>query len=478
MANIIYDRTDDYSSIPGIPYEDRFKFVRVFMTDTVPSVQDLENILVHGNSETLVTPWSLDVVRGFRDYMPTTFNKVIESMPQELVEANFGLQKDWKPEQERILLQLQSELDAKSATIDAALIHNRKDYGGIINKVHLINRIYNIGKLHGHFADRSAEYPFLFGGEFHDPATWDSTLISVKKMFIDFILEVPLGKRWYGMKVRTCEASSYDLKERFVYVDWLKEKLGDDLVGVLLYGSAARTDDPKGYSDFDNWVRVKDVAKAQRILSGTCPAVFEGKVISLSNGEHPEGAKHLGIHLFPDSDDYMLRFVRFLHDSREFLKHTQVLYGEMPFIKVKQDEVIERGVSQAYIKLKTIAGALNWAYTIPDKMMGKQALFEFVVKNVRFFLQHALNAVEGPQLRTKAELNERLAERGLHIPEYRCDPVHIKHSILYAMHSVLRLQSEFLHSSRKANFLFLNEKKDYSWDDPTIDSFVGMRDLP
>ena len=468
MVNVIYDRLGDHIKIPGIPYESRYDKVQVFLTDGVPRVEDLENILSKGNDKILVTPWSLDVVRGFRDYVPTTFSMVTKEMNESLIESYFGLSKDWKPEEERVLLQLQSELDAKSATIDAAMIHNRKDYGGLLNKVHLVNRIYNIGRLYGHLQDRGKEYPFLFGGDFENPAKWDEILIGIKKMFIEYFEEVPLGERMYEMRTRRQEVSNKELREKYVYLEWLKEKLGDDLKGVLLYGSAARTDDPKGYSDFDNWVRVRDVAKAQRMLAGTCPAVLEGKVVELRNGEHPEVAKHLGIHFFPESDNYMLRFIRFLHDSREFLKHTKVLYGEMPFIKVRQDEVIDRGISQAYIKLKTIAGALNWAYTYPEKMMGKPALFEFIVKNVRFFLQHSLNAIEEPKLRTKAELNERLTQRGLYIPEYRDDAQYMKEAVLFSMYSVLTLQSEFVNSKRTPNFKFLGERKDYEWDDSKI----------
>ncbi len=470
LANIIYQKIGDNIRIPNIPYDSLYEFVKVFFTSDVPTVSDLEQILSEGTDQILVAPWSVDVVRGFKDYVPTTFSMVTKDMPPDLIAAYFGPAVEKKSQRDRVLLQLQSELDAKSATIDAAIIHNRKDYGGIINKTHLVNRVYNIGRLHEDLTDRTKSYPFLFGGNFENPQNWDEILIGIKKLFIDYVTEVSLGERWYELRVRTPEVSRKDLQEKYVYLDWFKEKLGDDLLGVLLYGSAARTDDPKGYSDFDNWVRVKDVPKAQRILANTSPAVLDGKVVELRNGEHPDGAKHLGIHLFPQDDNYMLRFIRFLHDSREFLKHTKVLYGEMPFIKVRQDEVIERGVSHAYIKLKTIAGALNWAYTYPDKMMGRPALFEFIVKNVRFFFQHALNAVEGPQLRTKAELNERLADRGLHIPEYREDVSYIRKSVLYAMYSVLTLQSEFLKSNRQPNFNFLTERRDYAWDDPMIDS--------
>ena len=289
---------------------------------------------------------------------------------------------------------------------------------------------------------------------------------------MEYMLEVPKGNRWYAEKYRTPEVGAQELEKRFYYIEWLKEKLGDNLVGVLLYGSAARTEDPKAHSDFDNWVRVRDVQAAQRLLQNTCPVVYEGKVISCTGEKHPEGSHHLGIHLFPESEDYLLRFIRFLHDSREFLLHTKVLHGEFPFINVRQDEVIERGISQAYIKLKTLAGAANWAYTFPEKLIDKQALFEFVVKNVRFFWQHALNALEGPKLRTKQDLTERLQERGIFIPEFKSDAGYIRQSVVQALHDVLVLQEEFYASGHRPNLDFLKEKREYTWDDALIDDWV------
>ncbi len=477
MANIIYQNRAPNNRIEGLPYPNRFEYVRPVIFDSVPSVDDLKRILSDTTeNSTLVAPWSLDVVKGFRDYVPTTFKMVTQGMDKSQFTELFGLPSEWIPEPERVLLQLQSEFDAKSATLDAAATHNRKDLDTIVNKAHLVNRLYLIGRIYNHVEER--EYPMLFG-DLTKEDTWNDVLLSMKETFIDYFLQVPLGKRKYDVRIRTAEqeVTPEELQERYVYIDWLKQKLGDDLLGVLLYGSAARATDPSQYSDFDNWVRVKDLTKAHKILRGTCPAVLNGKVVELSNGEHPEGAKHLGIHLFPENQEYLLRFVRFLHDSREFLEHTKVVYGEFPFIKVKQDEIIERGISHAYIKLKTIAGALNWAYTFPEKMLGKPPLFEFIVKNVRFFHQHALNAVEGPNFRSKQVLNQRLAEKGLHIPDYIDVLNYIKESMLHAMYSVLTLQSDFLNTGRRPNLKFLNDDKKYDWGSPEIDEWQIMGDL-
>ena len=478
MVKILFEDKGRNYQVPGLPYEENFKYVRPLILDDVPSVEDLEYLLKTSDKDTLTNPWSMPVILGFRDYIPTTFKRVSRNMPADLFSQYFDLAENWVPEPDRVLLQLQTEIEAKAATIDAAIIHHKRELGTVVNKAHVLNRLYMIGQLYGHIKER--EYPFLFG-DLTNESTWDSALSEMKQQFIEYMLEIPVGKRVYPQKIRKVDVSKKSLEQKYIYVDWLKEKLGDNLVGVLLYGSAARTDDPELYSDFDNWVRVRDVKKAHEVLRGTRPAVLENRVVpyvqKYEDKKKENTPKPIGIHIFPESEEYLLRHIRFLHDSREFLLHTKVLYGEFPFLKIKQDEVIERGISQAYTKLKTIAGSLNWAYSSPDKINGKPHLFEFIVKNVRFFLQHSLNAMEGPRLRDKEELNDLLAQRGLAIPSYQDNLPHIQRSLLYAMVSVLTLQKEFINSGRKPQLDFLVDDKKYEWSSPEIDEWKVMGDL-
>jgi hypothetical protein len=110
-------------------------------------------------------------------------------------------------------------------------------------------------------------------------------------------------------------------------------------------------------------------------------------------------------------------------------------------------------------------------------MLGKPPLFEFIVKNVRFFYQHSLNAVEGPDFRSKQMLDERLAKKGLAIPKYKDDLDYIKECMLHAMYSVLTLQSDFLNTGRKPNLKFLTDDQKYDWSSPEIDEWKVMGDL-
>lgn len=476
MARIIFETIGRNYQVPGLPYEETFNYVRPVVFDEIPSFDEIKSLLENSNKDVLSNPWCVSVVKGFRDYIPTTFRRITQGMPREMLEEYFQLGDDWVPESDRVLLQLQTEIDSKSATIDAAIINSRRDLGTVVNKAHVANRLYMIGRLYNHLQER--EYPLLFGG-LEDPSRWDEALSLIKMTFIEYMLEVPVGKRKYPVRTRTQEVSDKELRTRYPYVEWLKQKLGDDLEGVLLYGSAARTDNPEEYSDFDNWVRVRDVRRAHQALRATKPFLVDDKVVEMTgkpdNGI-PVEAKHIGIHLMPELEEYMIRHIRFLHDSREFLKHTKVLYGEFPFPKIRQDEVIERGISQAYVKLKTISGSLNWAYSAPEKILGKPNLFEYIVKNVRFFQQHSLNALEEPKFRDKKELDRILAEKGMEIPKYKPDLQYIKDSLIISMINVLKLQKELIDSGRKPNLRFMIDEKKYEWSSKEIDDWGAYDD--
>lgn len=453
MAEILHETVGRNYQVPGLPYEDSLRYMRPVLLDDVPSADEVRALLARGDHETLVNPLSIFVVRGFRDYVPTTFKRATAGMEQTLVEGLFGEDATGIPEADRVLLQLQTEVEAKGATLDAALIHDRMNLGTIVNKAHHLNRLYNVGRIYGHLDER--EPPFLFG-DLTDARGWPEALAAMKQQFHDYLMELPDGPHQYPLRTRTPDVGAQELARDYPFVAWFQEKLGDNFTGALLYGSGARTNDPRRIGDYDNWVRVRDVAAAQQALLATKPALVEGKVVEgVSDADDPR-VKSIGIHLFPDDDRHTKRHIQFLHDSIEFRKHTKVLAGDWPFPKVKMDEVVERGISHAYIKLKTIAGSLNWAYRAPERLLGSPPLFEFVVKNQRFFLQHMLNAMGKPEFRDKERLDALLAERGLAIPKYKDDVGHLQTSLVDSMVGVLTLQKEFIQRGRAPRFGFLS----------------------
>ena len=484
MVNILYTHKDNAYLVPGLPYDKPKKFFQPVLLDDIPDEKILEQLLNDCPIDTIVNPWTVDVMKGLKDYIPTTFMRALKYMPKNIFSELFGHSPNQWIENGLITLQVTTEIESKAATIDAAITHYRRDLATVVNKAHLANRIYQIAHIYGQLGKE--EYPFLFGG-LKDPATWDTALSDMKLMFNRFLREMPMGRRQYDVVVRGVEVSEQELKDKYVYLGWLKEKLGDNLDSILLYGSASRTSDPTKYSDFDNWVSVHDIPKAHEALRGTCPIVYDGQVVEMptpdemehmldkegngrvrvktKNGEidldvvsdHVVGSHHLGIFLIPADDEYRIKHARCLHDSIEFLLHTKVLHGQWPFPVVSQDEVVERGMSAAYIKLKTIAGSLNWAYWEPERLMRKTALFEYIVKNLRFFMQHAQNATVEPAFRDKETIDGLLAQRGIHIPKYQNDREHIKKSILYALINAYKLQAEYIASGRKTDLSFLED---------------------
>src|SRR3989338_8927483 len=215
MANVIFEARGQNYQVPGLPYEETFRYVRPVLLDDVPTIADLERLLGEADAETLTNPWSLPVVRGFQAYIPTTFKRVTHGMPPELLTELFGVEETWVPEAERVLLQLQTEIEAKAATIDAAIIHGRRERGTVVNKAHLLNRIYLIGRLYNHLNER--EYPFLFG-DLSNESQWDKALSDIKLQFIDYMLEVPVGKRRYPKRVRQVDVSKKDLSTKYSYI--------------------------------------------------------------------------------------------------------------------------------------------------------------------------------------------------------------------------------------------------------------------
>jgi len=451
MANILYETIGRNYQVPGLPYEEKFEYVKPVVFDDVPTRKDVVDLLSTADSKTLVNPWSLQVIRGFRDYLPTTFKRITHKMPSDTLEELFGVDANWIPESDRILLQLQCETEAKGATLDAAIVHDRMSLGTVVNKAHTLNRLYMIGRLYGHLNERPG-YPFLFG-DLSDKTTWHDALSDMKLQFIDYIREMPLGSTRYKIRTRKADVGADEIKD-YPFIEWFKQKLGDNFMGALLYGSAARTKDPALYSDFDNWVRVHDVQAAHKVLRGTCPAVLDGKVVE-GDASHAPGAKHLGVHLFPEDDEYLFRHILFLHDSKEFRKHTRILYGQFPFPVQPMEEIIERGLSHAHLKLKTIAGSLNWGYSAPEKIVGSPNLFEFIAKNKRFFLQNMLNAIATPQFRDKQVLDALLRTRGMEVQKYRDDPDYIREALISTFIDTFALQKEFVAYSRTPKLDFL-----------------------
>lgn len=465
IANVIF-RSAPIPNLKfeGVPYVESYPYNQSVIFDGPVTSDQIRYTLASAPPDTMVNPWTVQILQGFEAYLPTTFKRATQSMGIDTYQRLFCTDRFEEPGEAVILMQGQTETESKGATIDAAIANYRWDLGTVANKVHLANRLYVIGRIYNHLEKRRGppDNPFLFGGNIEDPRNWTKIMMDVKQQLMEYLLEMPvtLGTRRYDTVVRGVEATDEELKERFGHVEWLKSVHGDNLVADLLYGSGSRTSDPAKYNDLDNWLVVKDVRKAQLATQGMKPFLFEGKVYTgIPEDQHPKGSKHIGINYFPDNKEYITRHFRFLHDPIEFLLHTKVLYGEFELPVVAQDECIERGICSAYSKLKSVAGALNWGFSWPERVVGKPPLFEYNVKILRFFLQHVLNAMEKPWFRSKEDLDERLFNMGVVIPKYSEDHAHIQNSLLYAVAKIMVLQEHFFRMGRRPNLNFIVDHK-------------------
>ncbi len=464
MVKILHQAIGPNCLVPGLPYDsDTSTFIESKILDDVPTRNEMYDLLKKSREDTMTIAWTKHVLQGFKIYVPSTFKMTTYNMPASLTENLFNTATDWIPENTRMLLQIQAEIETKFATLDAAVINRRKtpgNLGTITNKAHTANRIYNIGRIYNHLKER--ETPLLFGLT-RDIATWDAALLEIKLLAIEFTKEVPTGPREYNHSTTQAELTDKIISRDYPYVDWLENKLKDNLVRILLYGSAARTNDPSLFGDFDNWVVVDDISAAYEVLTRTAPAVRilgDGtrKVIEGCFDPDPKdkNLKPVGIHVLLNDHDYEERHIRALHDSEEFRMHTKPLRGEFVFPKVALDELTNRGLCQSHIKLKTGSGGASWAYNSPEKILGKEPLFAFFAKIPRFALQHGLTAMEGPGFRDKQELDRRLAEKGIFIPKYKADADYIRRSLIDSTVASFIVQKEIIEHGIEPSFDFLS----------------------
>jgi hypothetical protein len=253
---------------------------------------------------------------------------------------------------------------------------------------------------------------------------------------MDFYKSLPMNLHDIGYEAKTARLSQRE-KSKYGYLEWLKERLGDNLDSVIVYGSSLMEEN---YNDFDNIVLVHDLDQAYDVLKGTRPSFLDGKIVSSS-----AAGKHIGINILPSADRILQKYLRFNNNPIMVMKSSKVIHGSVDFPVVSLEEAAERGLSQTHVKLKLIAGGLNWVYTHPEKIIGKPSLFDYFVKNIRFLFQNALYLTEGDTTSTKTQLDGRLKkDYGITIPSYSDDPNKIRSSMVYSRHACASLYDVLL----------------------------------
>jgi hypothetical protein len=90
MTKVLFEDKGPNYQVPGLPYEETFSFVHPVVLDDVPTIPDLEMLLDGSDKDTLTNPWSIHVLRGFQAYIPTTFKRVTQGMPKNMLGECFG----------------------------------------------------------------------------------------------------------------------------------------------------------------------------------------------------------------------------------------------------------------------------------------------------------------------------------------------------------------------------------------------------
>jgi len=230
-------------------------------------------------------------------------------------------------------------------------------------------------------------------------------------------------------------------QQRFSFYKDLVRLLGDDVVAIVLYGSAAKEKNLKNCHDYDLNIVVED---------GSLPRIYPK--ITGKRFVHIDG-KQIGVNLTEKSS--YTKSIRFNHDPREFREQSLVLYGSVDYPMFSEQEIRERQVCSTILRAKTIKSAAAWISQDPELLLGKEDLFGYFQKTLRLIYNSALNLEHGYRLRSKAELNNGLHQLGMQVLPYRQDPKILVDSILQAAVWASALTDMYLKGKRFEDGFFL-----------------------
>jgi predicted nucleotidyltransferase len=317
--------------------------------------------------------WTLNEIAGLGCYLPTFYHSLSLAVgPQRLGELHGGAVLSTREMVLAYLLQVQTELTAKIATLDSFITHNRGDRETLTNKIYTYNRLTRIMLMAGLLAPEEA-WEMEYGLIDKMPDVRD-LLVFIKMRLVDYLRRTPSA---CGREdtVSMSDGLSDKLRQRFGYVAWLKENLRDNLVAVVAYGSSVTEE--TNYSDYDNLLIVRDLAAAYRVLKGRD---FTYDAATRQVDETCRTGKLVSFVILPE--DCWQDFVRFNSTANRRAEDNLVLYGSVEMPKPSDLESVQRGLSSAYVRLKILRSMIAWLYRHPEQLMGKKALFEYFAKTI------------------------------------------------------------------------------------------------
>ena len=200
------------------------------------SISALEKELHNLSYNEIKYLWTPTEILLIEEYIPSMYYKIAK-------ELGIGNGRETREIIGKLAFQVQSELTNKSSTIDAGIIHKRRDEGSVSSTVYNLGRICRMLEILGMGPQRELPEHVLAGGDL------DEILIQTKLRYADFLRNLPEWTQPVEVVNKRVELNS-EQKQRYSYIDDILGICGEEyVVATALYGSASRETNPDNYSD-------------------------------------------------------------------------------------------------------------------------------------------------------------------------------------------------------------------------------------
>ncbi|MDD4954366.1 MAG: DHH family phosphoesterase, partial [Candidatus Omnitrophica bacterium] len=136
---VLFDKTEPIKN--QTLYNDVGAFRTVVIKDS-PTASYLKHLLKTTPEDTLPLPWTVNEIRSFAIYLPSVVHKLEQNLGREKLFALTGVNGiHYKKRILRAILQLQTEISQRIATMDSYIVQNRGIYKTFLNKIYVYNRI-------------------------------------------------------------------------------------------------------------------------------------------------------------------------------------------------------------------------------------------------------------------------------------------------------------------------------------------------
>lgn len=268
---------------------------------------------------------------------------------------------------------LQSLLFLAGCTLSAAIVQDRYSQGTIESK---LNRLWQAAQYARRFgfagldALRLDEFVLEAAA---DARTDHERLIAIKKRY-SAALRTLQGD--YRAERRTLRAEPLrgEEAERLGFVDQLEARLGDNLRGAFVYGSAVTS---RTFSDYDVVVIVEDSEAALRALAGASPR-HKGKEINVGVYDPAE----------------FETFQTFSGDNLD--RNARCIHGEADLVVKPASDLMLRNFSFGFIRLRQLLGMSAYLadHRVHAGLRDHRNLYEYFAK-IPMHIMKGVRAVAG-----------------------------------------------------------------------------------